>query len=520
MSKITRYYATLKNTTPIAIIEENRSIFEFLNKVDDITISGTAISGIFRDYLIKRYRFVQLENLEVEIQRLEEIYALLFKEIEGLNFKDKETSNMSVQSQMLFLGLIAETTKNYQPLSFFDMILCNSNDHNNDLFEHRNRVMIDRKRSVAVDGGLFKERLIKTGKKFDFAIEFKHLSKKSFSNLSDDLIKLKLNDKRFLKRYLGEDNNNGLDDKVYNTRVNLYEYEIIKKYNNFSADFNIINEFLKVYIDDFINAVCIGEIHLTGKSNLGYGQFKTEKWQWKEFDLVVNLEDYLKLDSVYDNNGFNDRKLESDSNNLEYINVKCDDGLIIAPDNYKKIIKDDKEYEIAIIPSSTIKGIFRSNFERIASTKQKISEDMIYNGYSHINLSNDIENINKIFGFTNEYFIKQDLRKKEDEELLSKKGIVRFYDVNISDFDTVDTTSVKIDRFTGGAYTGSVKDFTRLVLKKDYIIQIKYFIDPYADPLLKECFYEYLDYFLMDIRDGLVSIGSYESTGYGMLTLA
>lgn len=527
MSKITRYHAELSNKTPLAVVEESSSIFEFINKIDDIAINGTAISGIFRDFLLGKQKEL-LSNSSNDEKKLE-----MIRTIATFVFKDKgiyEIESLNEVERLLY-GLIVETSKNIQPVSFFDMKMMDENISNKDIYFYRNRIFVDRKSSTAAKGGLFKERLIKSGLPFEFSIEHKHIKNRDF--LSTDIeeengaLSIMIAEDKFVKRYIGLGRAEDMIDFLLGNRINKYDREIKNKYSQISNKVDELNSEISALIHEFMNEINSGEIHFSGKSNLGYGKFrlKGDEYSKKVYDLTTDLDSYLEADTIYYHEGFDAVPLSNTESNIKTLKVKCNGGFVFADEQMNTIHNDT-----FIIPSSTIKGIVRSNFERIANTKDRIEEQKNRSSEGFAKINTNITNINKVFGYTEEYLKKISYgistEKEKNNETLQQsnsKGIVRFYDIviqGVDDSNKVKTTGIKIDRFTGGAYEGAFKNFSRIVLDAETTLEIKYHIDPKADDKMINCFEEYMKYFMNDIRDGFVSIGSYESTGYGLLSLA
>lgn len=230
-------------------------------------------------------------------------------------------------------------------------------------------------------------------------------------------------------------------DNVYNTAKDkslVTEYQV-----NIGNDFlgtvelkDVSDDFeLRDSIEEFIAKLVQGKIGIGKNSSLGFGKFNsTQQYLFKkkefdfskkeEFDLYLeyNPKEELKLgEEVADYKG---KRVINDSIEIIF-SGKCEDGLFIGGKSErkdeKKIGISFNENGISKIPASTIKGFFRANVEKILST---------------LNIFNKTEIVEIMFG-------------SED-----KKGVLYFEDVELLDGKKIEQNRIKIDRFTGGVFTG------------------------------------------------------------------
>lgn len=233
-------------------------------------------------------------------------------------------------------------------------------------------------------------------------------------------------------------------DNVYNTAKDkslVTEYQV-----NIGNDFwgtvelkevsdDLAKSELRDSIEEFIAKLVQGKIGIGKNSSLGFGKFNSTQqylFKKKEFDfskkeefdsyLEYNPKEELKLgEEVVDYKG---KRVINDSIEIIF-SGKCEDGLFIGGKSQrkdeKKIGISFNENGISKIPASTIKGFFRANVEKILST---------------LNIFNKTEIVETMFG-------------SED-----KKGVLYFEDAELLDRKTIEQNRIKIDRFTGGVFTG------------------------------------------------------------------
>lgn len=233
-------------------------------------------------------------------------------------------------------------------------------------------------------------------------------------------------------------------DNVYNTAKDkslVTEYQV-----NIGNDFwgtvelkdvsdDLAKSELRDSVEEFIAKLVQGKIGIGKNSSLGFGKFNSTQqylFKKKEFDfskkeefdsyLEYNPKEELKLgeEVVY----YEEKRVINDSIEIIF-SGKCEDGLFIGGKSErkdeKKIGISFNENGISKIPASTIKGFFRANVEKILST---------------LNIFNKTEIVEIMFG-------------SED-----KKGVLYFEDVELLDGKKIEQNRIKIDRFTGGVFTG------------------------------------------------------------------
>ena len=246
-------------------------------------------------------------------------------------------------------------------------------------------------------------------------------------------------------------------DNVYNTAKDkslVTEYQV-----NIGNDFggtvelkdvsdDLAKSELRDSVEEFIAKLVQGKIGIGKNSSLGFGKFNSTQqyvFKKKEFDfskkeefdsyLEYNPKEELKLgEEVVDYKG---KRVINDSIEIIF-SGKCEDGLFIGGKSErkdeKKIGISFNENGISKIPASTIKGFFRANVEKILST---------------LNISKKAEIAKIMFG-------------SED-----KKGVLYFEDVELLDGKKIEQNRIKIDRFTGGVFTGG--NFNKEIITSDKV---------------------------------------------------
>lgn len=292
-------------------------------------------------------------------------------------------------------------------------------------------------------------------------------------------------------------------------------------------------------LEDFIAEIACSKIAIGSKATFGFGLFKgcgeENKYYYKEYDLCneKEFEEYLKMVSIdkIPKDKFAEIKIEEVQDTNIEISFKgyCENGFIIKGErepikgdeqakgnsnrntakddnkgdktlaiSYKETEKvADKEVENYIIPSSTIKGIVRGYSNKIFSTLGKDQEEIS-------------KKLNKIFGTGNKTTRVEKTGNKVEEKGI--KGKVIFKDCSLEDDHVKEEqyNRIKVDRFTGGVYTGSVFSEKLVVVPKENPIEFKA-VTAAADKTA-------LALLLLTFRDiglGLLTIGSGNNVGYG-----
>ena len=204
--------------------------------------------------------------------------------------------------------------------------------------------------------------------------------------------------------------------------------------------FNDIDECIEKYIE----GIKTTKVRFGSNTGFGFGKFKVIYIGEKEYDLSYkeSLKKYID-DDIYDKNSYEKKEVGNDKA-ISTITLKAfiEEGMFINSAKIRKekietisepyIEKIDKERAV-IIPSSTLKGAIR---ERI-----KFIDEIV---------GNQKLNIESMFGNSGNN------RKNSD----AVKGYLIFNDVVVKEKNIKKEifSNIKIDRFTGGAYTGSLRN--------------------------------------------------------------
>lgn len=275
------------------------------------------------------------------------------------------------------------------------------------------------------------------------------------------------------------------------------------------------------YLQEFLYLLGKGEISIGSKSTFGFGcmNFKgKEIYHLKEYDLTneQDLEGYLEdeIDVIDDKFEFKNYKKEECTTIT--LRASCRDGLIIKgnkikvndTDTYKNISYgegkiNEKGFNRYVIPSSTIKGIVHAYSKKIL-----------------LALGKDLDILNYIFGQKND-------NEEKNKELKSncKKGNLVFHDYKVEK-DRINEqlyNRIKIDRFTGGIFTGSFfKDEVIIFNEETEELEFKVSISNKLKRLKENdrLFEKAIALIILTFRDmglGYVTVGSGNNVGFGRI---
>ena len=305
-----------------------------------------------------------------------------------------------------------------------------------------------------------------------------------------------------------------------NSEKGLFDDYYIKKGQKFLLQMDIhidkedTKENEKAIIEEvklFISKIGIQDISFGSHSTFGYGEFEIEesKYYRENFDFKIeeNFEKYMKLRVIANKEELHNYKnielidLDNESNYTEILlNSTCEDGFIIKGTQKRKIFKDNSEMkfdvsyaeyidgkEVFLIPGSSLKGLLRFNCAKILSIFDN-------NGSNKI-----IENI---WG-----------SNPESADEIKQKGIIKVYDSLVGDSDVSMYNRVKIDRLTGGVYSGACFHEELVIPKNLMKFRVKILNGNKYSELAKSLI-------ILSFRDiglGYMTIGSGENVGYGRL---
>ncbi|CAG7839847.1 hypothetical protein CLOHAE12215_01262 [Clostridium haemolyticum] len=383
-------------------------------------------------------------------------------------FREFLINNKEIKKDSDIYKKIYSDSKEISTIFFYDSF--SEQDIKENDIECRPHIRIDEKTGTAVQGALFSECHINEGKKFEITFEIKGLE------------------------------------------INEEQYERI-------CD----------YLEEFLYLLGNGEKSIGSKSTFGFGlmQFDREdSCYFKEFDLTneQDLEDYLNDISIYNiKNKVKFKDYTREKHTSITFKAYCEDGLIIKGDKekicvndkyfYKNISyremkikgKDNEEDYKYVIPSSTIKGIVQSYSRKILLTLEK-----------------DLEILKYIFGE----------KTNERETKKGKRGNLVFYDYKISKDRFKESEKnqpiynrIKIDRFTGGTFQGSlfknqVIIFNENTKELEFKISISNRLKNVEALKNNRLFEKAIALIILTFRDmgfGYVTVGSGNNVGFGRL---
>jgi len=237
-------------------------------------------------------------------------------------------------------------------------------------------------------------------------------------------------------------------------------------------------------VDEIIESIGNGRILFGKNRTKGYGKFKIEKLERKDFNLrkKEELRDYLDWNdkSEYEEVPIKEDWLDS---NTIIFKGKLKGSFLIKGEIEGKIQKSYKENERFIIPSGTLKGSIRSYSEKILNIlgKEKKEKDEI---------------LSELFGHS------------PDESKEFKMGKLIIEDSEIKENGEKKYSRIKIDRFTGGVINGALFQEERIVKGEITLkIRIRKELEDREKALLL--------LYLRDLGQEKISLGSGASVGNG-----
>lgn len=266
-------------------------------------------------------------------------------------------------------------------------------------------------------------------------------------------------------------------------------------------------------IKEFSNAINKQEVSFGANSNLAYGKFKMISLKVLNYDLKNedSLKAYLNLENIFSDTLIKDlnsvQNFNDNTSNYDIVfKGSCKDGLFIDSGNPEKVGEKtiQKPYvekidgsKSVIIPSSTIKGIFRSHIEKIIKL-MNLDEDKI----------------------KEHYFGEKKISFDGIEKVVNTKSGIEFSDVVVDNSKIGEQvlTNIMIDRFTAGVYDGSPRSNEVIFVEGDDIqINIKLSEKLRKDVEKGMISLDPLFYSLRDLGVGDLRIGSKASIGYGKI---
>lgn len=508
IKKITRHKVELKNTSPIDMTPKESDVFIKLEEADTFSIPATSVSGVFRNY-IKTISDVDKITRGAVLCAVFQDMDLLLEALEKEKFK-----------RIAFA--MSEILKNHPLIKFQDMTLRYKS------FDtlKRNHVFIERKTKAAKDGALFTETLLAVGTVFDFQVETLqwHDDEPIFGDKITEILNDHISEDRFNKRFrklVGYAETDNLEE-IKREEINTLLMGLTIEGNPFEPKrlYEAVNELFK----SFLVALDSNVISFTGKSTLGYGQFAIDFYGEKSYDVTTVNERNDYIDEKYDDvlktgNQWEVCKEQYTSKRSLVkkvcFKVNCKTGFFINSG-----IKSDKIQQFfseshkknsvqnhVILPSSTIKGMIRSHMEKIARTIDQFDAQSTHSEFNKVL---------EIFGYTEVYLDEHSSDKNQENP--NKKGELVFGDVVLEGAAVESYTehikhAIKIDRFTGGAFTGGLRTYKWIKPHKPFTITFSYFTNSiYANDIER-----YMGYLENDLRDGFVTVGALTSIGAGVL---
>ncbi|MGM0410699.1 MAG: RAMP superfamily CRISPR-associated protein [Bacillota bacterium] len=418
-NKIIKYKIELENNSNFIIGTGEEGIENLLIRNNHLVIPATTISGLFRSYLKKHCKD---ENL----------YKAVF--LEDFENSIEKKANKKYRKKSI--------------ISFEDSYSKNQVNYKKDI-SSRSHIKIDKHKGVSKENHLFTNYYVnkKSKKSFIFNIEIKKF----------------------------------FDDISYYNKQN----EDIKSINE--RDERLISD-LQEYLEKFIKKINQGVIRFGSNTNKGFGQFKILKIGKKEYNLskAKDANSYINNEKVPLEDYISDKKSEE----IYRINFTCPEGILIKGDireisidnrreKTKTVQMHYKENNKYIIPSSTVKGLFRNYFSKVLR---------------------DEERIDILFG--------------SDE----RKGQLGFFDVLLKENIKVNKkirNRIKIDRFTGSAINGALLSERPISINEKREIKID--LSKVKNDINKDIVRKVLKLFEIELKNEKIRIGSNQSIGYGKL---
>ncbi|WP_027626932.1 RAMP superfamily CRISPR-associated protein [Clostridium lundense] len=293
---------------------------------------------------------------------------------------------------------------------------------------------------------------------------------------------------------LGSNSSGQLFGEYYVSKGKSFEIRFEVRGENLKEDY--YNEICKC-LQEFIYELEDGRITIGSKATFGFGKLKVKGCYLREFCLkdIEDFKDYINQKNIcrdkLEKKDIKEFKGKYSEQEIKIIfKGYCEDGLIIK-DGVKKsndekgdIIVSHKENNKYIIPSSSIKGVLRA---------------YIYKIYRTLYPENGEEELIEFFGC-----------KVNGKE--GKKGRLIFEDCEINIKELPIYNRIKIDRFTGGVYSGSL--FREEVITVDKNNPLEFVIK------VIEKNEKILGLIILALRDmalGYLTIGSGNNVGYGRI---
>lgn len=286
-----------------------------------------------------------------------------------------------------------------------------------------------------------------------------------------------------------------------------FDFEVLEPGAKFITylEANYESEEESIYLDEVIEKICLfmksGDMRLGAKTTRGYGVIKAEKIQKIQFDLTnkEELKNWLNFDLMKDSKKWSNYNMKSNNYESKYetLKIKIHQNSPLAirkyttevaisdeisiPDMEQLTITNKNNEELPIIPGTSWAGVFRHHLEKINNfmdDENKVDVNLAFGQVSKTEATRS----KIIFG-----------------ETILKNAMPKI------------RTRNAIDRFTGGAVD------TSLFTEKIYYggsgdLEIK--IDKQLEN--KQQIIKFLEYALLDLHNGFVSVGGNTSIGYGL----
>lgn len=508
-----KHVVVMQNTTPVHVAQDNDTVFDKFQWATPFFIPATTLSGLFRN-------FVKGEAPRNPAARL----ALL------LVFQESFLANKGAKEQRIVEQGLIELYKNQGFLKFTDATLRTKNAK----VLMRDHLLMSRTHQAAQKNALFQDLLLDIGNAFQFEIEVDQWSDDLFDGCTENICAL-TNEERFLRRALKS------TEDVATARNKLsrqdVESALIALSGRDTLDGAAVFSAIETLVEQFVAHIHQGNIRFCGKTTFDYGRFDITSYAHKSFAFPKDLETYLGWSGESEAYQPIEKLVKKHGIKPAFVDigfaVRCDEGFFIG--QYSEMTNQQTSFSEShykgesqeiIVPSSTVKGMVRAHFEKIAHTIDRMnSRDAIS--------TEERDKVAEMFGYTQEYLNRtgQHWRMESAEatrnerenaaQALDKKGDLIFSDVilrgehAIKCLESHEKTQIKIDRFTGGAYRGALRTYQWVVPNQPFKLSIAY----NKQSKLSEDIERYMAWFKKDIADGLVTMGALGSVGAGLLKI-